>query len=128
MRNSRKTLAAYVSTVTLALFVIVVTPAAAQWGGWGNGGYGYGYNNGYNNGYGYGNGYGYDNGGAAAGAAIGGLALGAIAGAAMSQESQYTQPRYAAQAHNGRLCNAWQPIYDDWGNFQQYRLVKASCQ
>jgi hypothetical protein len=125
MRPSRKPLATFVSTVTLALSVIVVSPAAAQWGGWGNGGYGYGYNNGYNYNNGYG--YGYDNSGAAAGAAIGGLALGAIAGAAMSQENQYTQPRYAAQTRRGRLCNAWQPIYDDWGNFQQYRLVKATC-
>ena len=130
MRTSPKTVAAFVSAFAVAVGLLVVTPATAQWGGWGNSGYGYGYNDGYNynNGYGYGNGYGYDNSGAAAGAAMGGLALGAIAGAAMSEETQYAQPRYSAQTRRGRLCNAWQPIYDDWGNFQQYRLVKATCQ
>jgi hypothetical protein len=132
MRSLQKAILAGFSGFALAASVFVVTPAVAQWGGWGsgwgNGGYDYGDNSGYgySNGYGYGSGY--DNSGAVAGAAVGGMALGAIAGAAMSQESQYAQPQYSTRRSGGRLCNAWQPIYDDWGNFQQYRLVKATCE
>ncbi|MGJ0510279.1 MAG: hypothetical protein ACR652_24805 [Methylocystis sp.] len=90
----------------------MATPAAAQWG-WGPG---------------WGYGYGYNNGGAIAGAAIGGLALGALAGAAIaSSQNQYAQPYYDAPPRRGRLCPAWQPIYDSWGNFVQYQRVRAPC-
>jgi hypothetical protein len=91
---------------------IVSTPAAAQW--WGPG---------------WGYGYGYNNGGAIAGAAIGGLALGALAGAAIanSQNQQYAAQPYYESPRRGRLCPAWQPIYDSWGNFVQYQKVRVAC-
>jgi hypothetical protein len=105
----KKTLSCALALATIAS--MASTPAAAQWWGWGPGW-----------------GYGYNNGGAIAGAAIGGLALGALAGAAIadSQNQQYAQPYYAP-ARRGRLCPAWQPIYDSWGNFVQYQRVRVAC-
>lgn len=119
MTRFRKFLAVCLSVSTLAVGMTAATPASAQWG-WGGG-----WGGGWGPGWGYG---GYNNGGAIAGAAIGGLALGALAGAAISQsqQNQYAQPYYAAP-RRGRLCGAWQPIYDDWGNFLQYRRVKVAC-
>lgn len=116
MTRFRKFLAVCLSASTLAVAMTAATPASAQWGGWGWGG-----------GWGPGYGYGYNNGGAIAGAAIGGLALGALAGAAIAQQNQYAAQPYYAAPRRGRLCGAWQPIYDDWGNFLQYRRVKVAC-
>lgn len=99
------------SAATLAGSLTVSTPAAAQWG-WGPGW-----------------GYGYNNGAAVAGAAIGGLALGALLGAAVASQDQYAEPYYDAPPlrRGTRLCPAWQPIYDAWGNFLRYQRVRVAC-
>lgn len=111
MTSFRKKAVCWVLALTTAAS-IASTPAAAQW--WGPG---------------WGYGYGYNNGGAIAGAAIGGLALGALAGAAIanSQNQQYAAQPYYDSPRRGRLCPAWQPIYDSWGNFVQYQKVKVAC-
>lgn len=100
-------------SLATAASVVTSTPAAAQWG-WGPG---------------WGYGYGYNNGGAIAGAAIGGLALGALAGAAIANsQNQYAADPYDyAPPRRARLCPAWQPIYDSWGTFIEYRRVKVAC-
>ncbi len=99
-------------TFSAATFAAASTPAAAQWWGWGPGW-----------------GYGYNNGAAVAGAAIGGLALGTLLGAAIASQDQYAAPYYDAppSRRGTRLCPAWQPIYDDWGNFLRYQRVRVAC-
>lgn len=95
--------------MTMMSSLTAATPAAAQWWGWGPG-------------------Y-HDNGAAIAGAAVGGLALGALLGAAAASQDQYDAPYYdAPPARRGaRLCPAWQPIYDDWGNFIRYKRIRVAC-
>jgi hypothetical protein len=115
----------FTSTLIAATFVAgatVTTPAMAQWGGWGGPGWGYG------GGYGGwgGGGYGY-NGGAVAGAAIGGMALGAILGSAITQQSQNNYGYGYAPVRRARLCPGRQALYDEWGDFVGWQRVRVPC-
>jgi hypothetical protein len=111
MASFRRTVSLCLAAAALSGSLSAATPAAAQWWGWGPGW-----------------GYGYNNGGAIAGAAIGGLAAGALLGAAIASQNQ---PAYYYDAppvrRRARLCPAWQPIYDGWGNFVRYQAVRAPC-
>lgn len=143
MPNLRKFISVSLIAACLASSI---TPAAAQWGwgpGWGGGwGYGGGWGGGYGGwggGYGgWGGGYGgYGYGGAMAGAAIAGMAIGAIAASTAQQNRYYSGGGYAQPPYYSRhrrvnrqrvrLCSGYQALYDDWGDFLGYQLVRYRC-
>ncbi|HMF06414.1 MAG TPA: hypothetical protein VKE72_05315 [Methylocella sp.] len=108
----RKALIGALAAWTFAAGVMTgATPTLA--GGWHGGWYG-GWRGGYWGGCGWG--CGYNNwGGAVAAGVVGGLALGALAGAAISYGPYY----YGSCSWQNR------PVYDSWGNFAGYAPVQV---
>ena len=117
-----------IRSVTVAVVGVcaAMTPAHAQWGGWG---YGWG---GYYGGYGgYGTGYG------AGGEGCGGINCegdGWDGGYADMKDAEHGDAaeaqfnkEYLNSGKRGKVCQSKTPEYNDWGDFIGYKPVKIPC-